>query len=172
MSLKHIVILLLGAGMIAGCSSVPKDSTRDEISRYSHKSGFAIPQGILENDPSFVRKRLYSQYQEWRGTRYRLGGTDHTGVDCSALVRIIFKEEFGFTLPRTALSQAEFGEKISRNELMPGDLVFFKTGGRSWHVGIYLDSKKFLHASSSQGVTISSLDNTYWKSRYWKSIRI
>jgi len=172
MSLKHIVILLLGAGMIAGCSSVPKDSVRDEISRHSHQSGFATPRGILENDPHFVRNRLYSQYQEWRGTRYRLGGTDHTGIDCSALVRTIFKEEFGYTLPRTTLSQAEFGEKISRNELIAGDLVFFKTGGRSWHVGIYLDSKKFMHASSSRGVTISSLDNSYWKAKYWKSIRI
>jgi len=172
MSLKHIVILLLGAGMIAGCSSVPKDSARKETLHYSHQSGFATPRGILENDPYFVRNRLYSQYQEWRGTRYRLGGTDHNGIDCSALVRVVFEREFGYTLPRTALSQAEFGEKISRDELMPGDLVFFKTSSRSWHVGIYLDSRKFMHASSSQGVTISSLDNTYWKSRYWKSIRI
>lgn len=172
MSLKHIVILLLGAGMIAGCSSVPKNSTDQEVSYNSHQSGFATPRGILENDPYFVRNRLYSQYQEWRGTRYRLGGTDHTGIDCSALVRAIFKEGFGYTLPRTALSQAEFGEKISRNELMPGDLVFFKTGYRSWHVGIYLEDKKFMHASSSKGVTISSLNNVYWKSKYWKSVRI
>ncbi|BBL35958.1 murein DD-endopeptidase MepSMurein [Nitrosomonas stercoris] len=174
MSLKHIAILLLGTGIIAGCSSTPspRDSTHENISYYSHQSGFATPQSILENDPYFVRNRLYDQYQEWRGTRYQLGGASHSGVDCSALVKIIFEKEFGYTLPRTTLSQAQLGEKISRNELTAGDLVFFKTGVRTWHVGIYLENKKFMHASSSKGVTISSLDNSYWKAKYWKSIRI
>jgi cell wall-associated NlpC family hydrolase len=175
MSLKHIIILLFGVSIIAGCSSVPRDSRdamRKETLPHSHTYGFTTPMGILESDPHFVQNRLYSQYQEWRGTRYRLGGVDHNGIDCSALVKVIFEEEFGYTQPRTTLSLSKLGKKVSRDELIPGDLVFFKTGFRSWHVGIYLEDTKFIHASSSKGVTISSLNNTYWKSKYWKSIRI
>jgi cell wall-associated NlpC family hydrolase len=67
---------------------------------------------------------------------------------------------------------SHLGKKVSQNNLKPGDLVFFKTGLFSRHVGIYLDKRKFLHASTSVGVTISSLDNQYWKKNYWKSVRI
>lgn len=174
MSLKHIVILLLSTGMIVGCNSIPKDSDKEKVSRHWHKPRFNPSKETVENNPYtyFVRDRLYSQYEEWRGVRYRLGGSDHSGVDCSALVKIIYQAEFGLTLPRTALSQASLGSEINQSRLMPGDLVFFKTGRRSNHVGIYLDSRQFLHVSSSKGVTISQLDDTYWKSRYWKSVRI
>lgn len=174
MSLKHIVILLLGTGMVVGCSSVPKDSNQEKVSRHWHKPGFVTPDKTTENNPYsyFVRDRLYNQYEEWRGVRYRLGGSDHSGIDCSAFVKIIYEAEFGLSLPRTALSQANLGSEINQNKLMPGDLVFFKTGRYSQHVGIYLDSRQFLHVSTRKGVTISQLDNAYWKSRYWKAVRI
>lgn len=174
MSLKHIVILLLSVGMIVGCNTVPREKNQEKISRHWHKSRLNLSEETPKHNPYsyFVRDRLYSQYEEWRGVRYRLGGSDHSGIDCSALVKIIYEQEFGMTLPRTALSQANLGNEISQNGLMPGDLVFFRTGRNSQHVGIYVENRQFLHVSTSQGVTISQLDDTYWKSRYWKSVRI
>jgi lipoprotein Spr/probable lipoprotein NlpC len=65
-----------------------------------------------------------------------------------------------------------FGPEVSRSQLRPGDLVFFDTGWTSIHVGIYLDQDRFLHASKSQGVTISSLRSSYWSARHFRSIRI
>jgi len=64
------------------------------------------------------------------------------------------------------------GKSISRKELKAGDLVFFKTGWLTKHVGIYIAGDKFLHASTSKGVTISYLTNAYWQSKYWKARRI
>ncbi len=172
MSLKHIVILLISTGLVVGCGSLTKDTENGKVSRYWHRSGFITPEKTTKNDTRIIRDRLYSRYQEWRGVRYRLGGFSRAGIDCSGLVRIIYQAEFGLTLPRTTLSQAEFGSEIKQADLKPGDLVFFKTGKRAWHVGIYLENRKFFHASSSKGVTLSRLDNTYWKARYWKSVRI
>ncbi len=172
MSFKHIIILLISTGLGAGCSSIPQHTNDKEASRHRDQPGLITSGKTVADDPHFVRDRLYNRYREWQGVRYRLGGSSRSGIDCSALVRIIYQTEFGLTLPRTTLSQAEFGSEIDQNELMPGDLVFFKTGWRSWHVGIYLEDRKFFHASSSKGVTLSRLDNVYWKDRYWKSIRI
>ncbi len=174
MSSKHIVILLLSAGMAVGCSSIPKESNQTEVSRHWHKPELVLPKETAENDPYsyFVRDRLYSRYQEWQGVRYRLGGSDHSGIDCSAFVKIIYEAEFGLSLPRTALSQATLGHEVDQSRLKPGDLVFFRTSRHSQHVGIYLESRQFLHVSTRKGVTISELDDSYWKSRYWKSVRI
>ena len=94
------------------------------------------------------------------------------GIDCSGFVYITYLSKFGIKLPRTTEDMSRLGKKVSQKNLVPGDLVFFKTGIYSRHVGIYLEKKRFLHASTSVGVTISSLDNHYWKKKYWKSVRI
>lgn len=174
MSSKHIVILLLSAGMAVGCSSIPKELNQTKNSHHWHKPGLISSNEAAENDPYsyFVRDRLYSQYQEWQGVRYKLGGSSHSGIDCSAFVKAIYEAEFGLSLPRTALSQATLGHEVDQNKLKAGDLVFFRTGRHSRHVGIYLESRQFLHVSTTKGVTISALDNSYWKSKYWKSVRI
>lgn len=114
---------------------------------------------------------LQRQYSLWKGTPYRLGGMDRRGVDCSGFVYRVFDDLYGMKLPRTTENQAELGYSISRDELQVADLVFFKTGWRTRHVGIYIGGDQFLHASTSRGVTISSLDNPYWNRRYWTSRR-
>lgn len=75
---------------------------------------------------------------------------------------------------RTTLAQTTLGTKVSRDELMPGDLVFFKTGSgqNGLHVGIYDTNDEFIHASTSKGVIRSSLENVYWKRVYWQARRI
>ena len=109
---------------------------------------------------------LYSAIDEWYGTRYRFGGSTKSGIDCSALVKILYETQFGIELPRTAREQYEATSKISRTELKEGDLVFFNTTGGVSHVGIYLQNNKFVHAATSSGVMISDLFDNYWDRRF------
>jgi len=114
-------------------------------------------------------KRLFEYITKWWATPYRIGGNDFSGVDCSGFVRNITLETFQKQLPRTSKEQANFCSPISKDEIQEGDLVFFHTrrGGVS-HVGMYLANNKFVHASTSVGVTISDLNETYWKNRLVK----
>ncbi|RUR33479.1 glycoside hydrolase [Vreelandella andesensis] len=121
--------------------------------------------------PTIIRQALLEQHQRWAGTPYRIGGTSKQGIDCSALVRNVFRDSFNLELPRTTYDQVNEGRPIDRQELQAGDLVFFRPPGQYNHVGIYVGDGRFLHASSSRGVMISRLDNSYWQRYYWQSRR-
>lgn len=108
----------------------------------------------------------------WAGTPHRYGGTDERGIDCSALVQSVFAVAFSTMMPRTTEEQVLQGIPVSINALLPGDLVFFRPGRNTRHVGIYLGEGAFLHASRSKGVGVSQLGEPYWKARYWTSRRI
>lgn len=151
-----IVALIL---LLSACSSVP---TRDDNAKSSGNLG----------NINLVKSELIQLHREWVGTPYRLGGSSKSGIDCSAFVMIGFESRFGITLPRTTAEQRTMGESVSRSELRPGDLVFFKTGWSTRHVGIYIGNHQFLHASTSQGVMLSSLNNHYWQQKYWLARRL
>lgn len=102
---------------------------------------------------------------EWYGTRYVYGGATKRGIDCSALMQVFFASLYGIALPRTAKQQFDMSRRISRTELKEGDLLFFNTTGGVSHVGMYLTNNKFVHASSSNGVTISDMFDPYYASR-------
>lgn len=109
---------------------------------------------------------------EWWETRYRYGGTTKKGIDCSALTGLLLSTVYAIHAPRTAKQQYNNTERISRDSLEEGDLVFFNTRGGVSHVGMYLANDYFVHASSSNGVTISSLDESYYSQRYIGAGRI
>jgi len=112
------------------------------------------------------RKSLMRQYQQWKGTRYRLGANSHRAIDCSALTRRLYQEAFSVSLPRTTGEQLRRGKKTRPGAAHIGDLVFFKTGRAQKHVGIYIGGNRFIHASRRKGVTISQLNDPYWNRHY------
>jgi cell wall-associated NlpC family hydrolase len=110
---------------------------------------------------------LLELMDKWWGTRYCIGGSTMNCIDCSAFTQVIMKEVFNTQLPRTAQEQFNIMQPIAIDELQEGDLVFFNTSGRGIsHVGIYIHNNKFLHASTSQGVTITDLSDKYWNPKF------
>ncbi len=109
------------------------------------------------------------------GVDYRFGGnTPDQGLDCSGLIRYVFQQATGISLPRSARDQARVGESIKRDDLQPGDLVFFNTRRFQFsHVGLYIGDNRFIHAPSSGGsVEVTSLDNRYWQKAFNGARRI
>lgn len=151
----------LAAALLAACGSAPEREPAYPTA----------PRADLGNVAA-VKQLLYSQYRQWRGVRYQVGGLSRRGIDCSGFMYVTFKTKLGIVLPRSTELQADSGTGVSRSELRTGDLVFFKTGMFVRHVGVYLERGRFLHASTSRGVMISELDDAYWKSHYWKARRI
>ncbi len=106
------------------------------------------------------------------GAPYRLGGATVKGIDCSAFVRKMY-EFFDITLPRTAREQSAVGVRVDRDELVEGDLVFFRTKKPIGHVGIYIGNNEFVHASyKSKAVRIDSLDQPYFQKRFQRAVRV
>ncbi|AZI21881.1 NlpC/P60 family protein [Chryseobacterium taklimakanense] len=120
---------------------------------------------------------MLAEAESYLGTPYRYGGTTRSGIDCSAFVLSVFGATMGMHLPRVAAAQAQEGERVAREDMRKGDLVFFSNGGRISHVGIVHDvdengSVRFIHASTSRGVMISPLTDSYWGPKFRFAKRI
>ena len=118
-------------------------------------------------------KDLYETVNSWLGVPYLYGGTDRNGIDCSAFVGVVYKTVYGVTLHRTANDILRDVSLISRSQLTEGDILFFTNSkGKVSHVGIYLKDNLFAHSSTSNGVSVSSLENSYWKKHFYKAGRV
>lgn len=145
------LLLICYIGVLTACTTSPSRPT------------VALVQSGTTSD-----KVLNAAYS-WLGTPYRYGGSSKSGMDCSGLVYRAYANA-DIQLPRSSYQQSRIGERISRKEAKPGDLIFFRTTGRQIsHVGIINQVKgneiQFIHASESRGVMISSSENVYWKRR-------
>lgn len=108
---------------------------------------------------SLKSKDLYRFITDWTGVKYRLGGLDKKGIDCSGFALLLQKDIYGNTLPRRSRDQAEAVKKVNQNNLKEGDLIFFSFGGGAVdHVGIYLNNNFFVHASTTRGVIVDDLN--------------
>ncbi|GMQ25910.1 C40 family peptidase [Algoriphagus sp. oki45] len=130
---------------------------------------------IAEESPAFT---VIQTAKSYRGTPYKFGGTTRAGMDCSALVFHSYYS-VGINLPRMSADQSKVGQKIKIQEVQPGDLLFFATGRRRnqvSHSGIVTEAAKgeirFIHASTSLGVTEDYLSNSYWKKAFLFATRI
>ena len=161
---KKWLLLVASAIFLSGCAT---DTTRNSIVR----TDTAI-ENTQERHNKIRLDSLNKFYRNWQGTPYRYGGLSRQGVDCSGFVFLAYKKLFNYSLPRVTKEQVKTGKKVDLGNLTIGDLVFFKTSKKVWHVGVYVGDGQFMHASTSVGVTISRLDNQYWAPRYRFSRRI
>jgi hypothetical protein len=123
--------------------------------------------------PGLNRDHLLLEIVSLLGVPYEYGGSDRTGMDCSAFTETVYAAAGRVSLPRSTAAQYVEGSEIERDSLRFGDLVFFNTTGEiPSHVGIYIEDDLFAHASVSFGVTVSSLESPYYRDRFVGARRI
>jgi hypothetical protein len=135
----------------------------DEFARYMA----GLNGETVVTDNGIDKQVMIEAIWDWVGTRYRFGGTSRNGIDCSAFTGTVYRS-LGHKLPRTAAMQWNAGREIDDAEMQFGDLVFFNTRRAVYvsHVGIYLGNNLFAHASSRNGVIVSSLESNYYSSHF------
>lgn len=152
--------------LILSVSAVPYAHTAEAMPA---SAGPGNTEASTVSDYTASAQDLINQGMSYLGIRYRFGGSSpETGLDCSGLVQNVFRNAIGLDLPRTAREMASLGDKIGRQELKPGDLVFFNTMRRAFsHVGIYVGDGQFLHAPSrGGGVRVEDMSSSYWAKRF------
>lgn len=163
-AVAFVALLLL---TLPGCRS-----SKNAVKGGKEKVEHVQEQGKL----SKVQRRIVDEAMEWMGTPYLYGGAEKgSGTDCSGMVLSVYRDVAGIMLPRNSAQQAEFCRGIDKKEVRCGDLVFFATGrdpNRVSHVGIMMDSDRFIHASSSKGVVVSSVSTPYYIRTFMKYGRV
>jgi len=156
-----VIFIALAMGSCKSSRSSLKDIDFKALAKAGIKLGFDID----FND----NHRLMTTSADWIGVPYKYGGNTRSGIDCSGLVKQIYKQVYGINLSRISRDQLKDNcRRISKNSLRQGDLVFFAPEGSDVpnHVGIYLKNGAFIHSSSKRGVIVSYLNEKYY-SRHW-----
>lgn len=183
MIIKKIIILFLAAVVLSACGTVKRGTIPWEEDtgspKTSEKPPVNISAGSIENSgegvEADIRERqefLQLAYKDWKGVPYQLGGAGYAGIDCSAFMQVVFEDYFSRKIPRTTKEQLGYGKAIKKEDLQTGDMVFFKTGARTYHVGVMINKKEFLHASTTIGVTTSEINREFWSKTYLAARRI
>lgn len=177
---KFILVVICLTMGVAGVSA-QKNRKKSHSTTKTVKSQKEILESKIDIEQSkdSTNQKLVSLYNEamnWLKTPYRRGGTSEKGMDCSGLTGTIYKNVFGVTLQRRSTDIANVDVKdVNKSQLKPGDLVFFSTsrgGKRVNHVGVFLGNRQFIHASTSNGVIISNLDEAYYQRTWVKGGRV
>ena len=153
---------------------LPASSNKVDVSSLLKKYG-NTSKNDLSPDQVNSREKMLMEIIKYLDTPYKYGGNTKDGIDCSAFTKAVYEKSLSVELERSAREQYHEGEAVSnKDDLQFGDLVFFNTRRkvRPGHVGIYLGDHLFAHASSKNGVIVSSLDETYYSKRYMGGRRI
>ncbi|HEU0189272.1 MAG TPA: C40 family peptidase [Gallionella sp.] len=166
------------ANRLAGKKGGPKAVTADQyvLKVEKERGNYRVEEKERKEFAKVAEKivkkpELLATVNEWLGTPYRLGGTSKNAVDCSAFTMNVYSQAYRMNIPRTSDGQyIQYGRSaVDDRDRQEGDLIYFNTlrnGKPVSHVGIWLDEKRFVHASSSKGVVISSINDTYYRTRY------
>ena len=162
---KWLGAAALAVIFLSSCTSAPRYRSPAKVDDSPPPSEYSSVPG---------RQDIVHVATSYIGTPYRTGGETRNGMDCSGLVMAVYSA-FDIDLPRTSLDQSRAGTPISRSDMEPGDLVFFKTSSSKpvSHVGIYIGEGKFIHASySTRKVRVDELDNDYFRDRFVTATRV
>lgn len=175
--LEKITYLAMISLLLWSCGS-SKPAYSKPYSKSSSSSNLRSLKSSSYGNVSSGVKRILDDAEDYLGTPYRLGGTNEKGFDCSGLVITVFSEN-NVKLPRRSEDQAKEGVRVEVQQVKPGDLLFFATTGgtKVSHVGIVKDISSggeitFIHASTSKGVIISSLNDIYWNKAFLFARRV
>lgn len=188
--MKQILLILIIFSITTGCKSSKKIKKRSassneisaSISKPEKKKTASISEDVTytKKDKKLKSKEddIIDYAKHFQGVRYKWGGTTKSGMDCSGLIYESFKN-YGISLPRISRDMAKKGKKITLKKVHQGDLLFFKTGNRRNsinHVGLIVAIRnndiEFIHATSSKGVIISHLNETYWLKAFHEARRV
>ena len=168
--LTWVILGGISALLLSGCGIMRA------APRYTASSGNQVIVSELKKRQQATPKRLQRVVDSYLGVPYKWGGTTRQGMDCSALVRAVYREAYGIELPRTSKQMYRLGYPIERQyNLRAGDLVFFRisaSGPGVSHVGVYLGKGRFAHASASKGGIVVALDEPYFQTHYVGARRI
>ncbi len=165
------LIIASAAWLAAGVQAAPGGSgnSSDDMDRLLADKGLLTQIDHVRQSVSNKASELVVNAMGFLGVPYKRGGnTAETGFDCSGFVRAIYEQSVGLLLPRRAEQQAAATQRIDKNELQPGDLVFFNTMRRAFsHVGIYVGDGKFIHSPKPGAeVRVESMGVSYWQRRF------
>jgi len=179
---KHMILLpfqfltamvlggfVLTASANTGADAVAKEPPKPEVRIENNSSYFARFTYQVVDSVSSNTEALINEAMQLIGVRYRWNGDlPQSGLDASGFVRFVFRDKLGFLLPPKSSQMSKVGKPISRDELEPGDLVFFNTMRLTFsHVGIYVGDNKFIHSpSKGSAVRVDDLASTYWDKRF------
>jgi cell wall-associated NlpC family hydrolase len=163
--LFYSLIICLVA-MLSSCSSTKKATYHHNRHTNNNNNTSQIDATKYLKDHN---SKMTNYCISWVGVPHKMGGTDKSGVDCSGFVKNVYQDVFGITLPRTSGDMEKTVNIVdNQDDLQEGDLVFFNggSGNKVNHVGIFINEDKFIHASTSKGVIVSSLKEKYWQNSY------
>lgn len=190
--MKKILILLAVLAAFSSCKSAKKPTSKTSVITRTHKNVTEInpktePNIISETEISSepikvsgsnLASEIIDFAKQFDGVRYRYGGTTKAGMDCSGLITTVFSA-YNIPLPRSSRDMAKEGIPVKVEDVIEGDLLFFKTNGRNnsiSHVGLVVTSRtgliEFIHSSTSAGVIVSSLAERYWYNAFVEARRV
>lgn len=176
MKLRRLCFIVFVLFLITACNSSKNISYKS--STYKRNKEVKPPKPSKESNYKIAKEAnsVLKEAYKFLGTPYKYGGTTSSGLDCSGLVINAF-DAIGFQMPRISRDQATQGKEVRLNDVKEGDLVFFSTSGSKInHVGIVENVKNgevfFIHSSTSKGVIVSSIEETYWNKRFVKATRV
>ena len=171
MIIKNYLLVISALLLMSACSQMPQRSANHRVSIATQQSQASQrPQLSPVASQNPLRNHMVNIARSTIGTAYKWGGDNpRQGFDCSGLMSYVHKNAMGIKIPRTAAKQRDQSRTISYAKLQPGDMLFFKTGRKTNHVGVYIGDRKFIHApSGGKRVKIAKMDSSYWYKRFVK----
>ena len=162
---KALILFFVVFFMFTGCTSVVRYSSEMYKNGTSAGASNFVSTTTLDYQLTGKRAIIIKIATNYLGTPYCYGGEGEDCFDCSGFVNAVYRK-VGIDLPRVSKDIYKVGVSVNKSNLQPGDLVFFKKGSTINHVGIYYGNDKMIHASSSQGVVIQSLNESYFRNRF------